>query len=108
MSSFFWKGFSLKFQINGQESEIINSTCNEKGIRVLTFRKPHGPFYHYQEATNITFGDQPNLRDPLDKKYVNIKESASFDFAGEGTYASRWFSVEICKYKPSYKSHDLF
>ena len=89
MSSFFWKRFTLKFQINGQESEIIDSTCNEKGIRVLTFSKPHGPFYHYQEATNITFGDQPNLRDPLDKKYVNIKETASFDFAGEGTYASR-------------------
>ena len=67
----------------------MDSTCNENGIRVLSFSEPHGPFYHYEEATNITFGDQPSLRDPLDKKYVYIKESNTFDSAGEGTYASR-------------------
>ena len=55
----------------------------------MTFSEPHGPFYHYEEATNITFGDQPSLRDPLDKKYVYIKESSTFDSAGEGTYASK-------------------
>ena len=81
--------YNQKFQINGQESEVVDSTCNENGIRLLTLSKPHGPFYHYKEATNITFGDQPNSRDPLDKKYVNIKETESFDFAGQGTYASR-------------------
>ena len=55
----------------------------------MSFSEHLGPFYHYEEATNITFGDQPNSRDPLDKKYVNIKETESFDFAGEGIYASR-------------------
>ena len=65
------------------------STCNEHGIRVLTFSEPHGPVFHYEEATNTTFGDQPHLRDPLDKKYVYLQNSTSFDTAGEGTFATR-------------------
>ena len=79
----------VNFQVNGQEAEIIDSTCTEHGIRVLKFSKPHGPVFHYEEATNTTFGDQPHLRDPLDKKYVYLKNSTSFDTAGEGTYATR-------------------
>ena len=47
---------------------MTSSTCDANGIRVLKFSQPHGPIYHYEEATNITFGDQPNLKDPLDKK----------------------------------------
>ena len=27
------------------------------------------------EPTNSSFGDQPHLRDPLNKKYVNVKNS---------------------------------
>ena len=61
---------------------MIGSTCNKNGIRVLEFSKPHGPVYHYEEATNITFGDQPHLRDPLDKKYVYLKDSETYSNAG--------------------------
>ena len=53
-------------QINGQEAEIINTACDEHGIRVLTFSQPHGPTFHYEQATNISLGDQPHLRDPLE------------------------------------------
>ena len=60
-----------------------------------TFSKPHGPVYHYEEATNTTFGDQPHLRDPLDKKYVYLKDSDSFLSAGEGAYATRDISKDI-------------
>lgn len=77
------------FQISGQESNVINSTCNENGIRELKFKTPHGPTYHYKEATNTSFGDQPHLTDPLDKKYVYVKESTNFESAGEGVHASR-------------------
>ena len=59
------------------------------------FSKPSGPTFHYLEATNITFGDQPHLRDPLDKKYVYINDSDTFDLAGEGAYATRDISAKI-------------
>ena len=74
---------------------MIGSTCNEHGIRIPTFSKPHGPVYHYEEATNTTFGDQPHLRDPLDKKYVYLKDSDSFLSAGEGAYATRDIPKDI-------------
>ena len=74
---------------------MIGSTCNEHGIRIPTFSKPHGPVYHYEEATNTTFGDQPHLRDPLDKKYVYLKDSDSFISAGEGAYATRDIPKDI-------------
>ena len=45
--------------------------------------------FHYEEPTDTTFGDQPKLQDPLDKKYVYLKRSVSFDSAEEGTYAVR-------------------
>ena len=82
-------------QINAQEAEILNATCDEHGIMVLTFSNPHGPTFHYEEATNTTFGDQPHLRDPLDKKYVYIKDSDVFDMAGEGAHATRDISANI-------------
>ena len=42
-------------------------------MKVLKFSQPSGPIYHYSPATNITFGDQPFLRDPLAKKYLYVK-----------------------------------
>ena len=53
------------------------------------FSEPIGPVFHYEEPTNDTFGDQPHLRDPLDKKYVYLKSSTTFDLAGEGAFAAR-------------------
>ena len=64
----------------------MSSKCDANGIRVLKFSQPHGPVYHYEQPTNFTFGDQPHIRDPLDKKYVYIDKS-TVDFAGEGVYA---------------------
>ena len=71
----------------------MDSTCNEHGIKILEFTKPTGPIYHYEEATNVTFGDQPHLRDPLDKKYVYLKDSS--EAHGEGTFASRDVPADI-------------
>ena len=59
----------------------------------MEFTKPTGPIYHYEEATNITFGDQPHLRDPLDKKYVYLKDS--LEAHGEGTFAARDVPADI-------------
>ena len=59
----------------------------------MTFCEPHGPFYHYEEATNITFGDQPNLRDPLDKKYIYIKGG----LISEGIFTLVIFSKKFAK-----------
>ena len=58
-------------------------------MKILDFHEPFGPIYHYEPPTNETFGDQPHLRDPLDKKYVTIKTSKGFENAGEGAYATR-------------------
>ena len=44
---------------------MINSKCNENGIRVLTFSTPHGPVFHYEKPTNVSLGDQPHIKDPL-------------------------------------------
>ena len=60
----------------------------------MKFNKPHGPIYHYEQATNFTFGDQPLIRDPLDKKYVYIDKS-TVDFAGEGLYAVKDIPEDI-------------
>lgn len=81
--------FKNGMMVKGQESQIIDSKCDEFGMRILEFGPPTGPFYHYEEATNVTFGDQPLLRDPLDKKYVDLRDSAIFESAGEGAFAAR-------------------
>ena len=76
----------IKFQTYGQESKIVGSSCNKHGIRVLKFSDPIGPVYHYEAPTNVTLGDQPDLRDPLENKYMYIKKS---EFKGEGAFAAR-------------------
>ena len=53
----------------------------------MKFSDPIGPTYHYEEQTNTTLGDQPNLRDPLENKYFSIKKSK---FTGEGAFATRY------------------
>ena len=63
-------------------------------MKVLKFSQPSGPIYHYSPATNITFGDQPLLRDPLAKKYLYIKNSNDLIAdesaeEGEGIFATR-------------------
>ena len=80
--------FSNGLMVDGQEADIIGQSCNVDGIKVLEFGQPRGPIYHYQEPTNATFGDQPHVRDPLDKKYLYLKESDTFDKAGEGAFAA--------------------
>ena len=63
-------------------------------MKVLKFSQPSGPIYHYSPATNITFGDQPLLRDPLAKKYLYLKNSEDLiadesSEESEGTFATR-------------------
>ena len=63
-------------------------------MKVLKFSQPSGPIYHYLPATNISFGDQPLLRDPLAKKYLYLKKSNDLisDVSAEedeGTFATR-------------------
>ena len=50
------------FQIKGQEADIIGETCNDHGIKLLKFSESRGPFFNYEEPTNETFGNHPNLR----------------------------------------------
>lgn len=45
---------------------------------MLEFSEPQGPIFHRDKPTNVSFGDQPHLKDPLDKKYVTLKESKAF------------------------------
>ena len=76
-------------QVEGQEAQISEEICNEHGIKRLKFSDPHGPYFYYEQPTNKSFGDQPNLRDPLDKKYMYLKNSNIFPGAGEGAFATR-------------------
>ena len=80
--------------MKGQEANIIDSKCNENGIHVLTFSQPRGPVFHYEEPNNETFGDQPHLKDPLDKKYVFVKDS-TIPNAGHGIFAARDIPANI-------------
>ena len=52
----------------------------------------------------LTLGDQPNLRDPLEKKYFSIKKS---EFTGEGAFATRvlYMSSSFCLL--GVESHDF-
>ena len=77
------------YQIKGKEADITGEICNEHGIKILKFSQPRGPIFHYEPPTNETFGDQPHLQDPLDKKYVVIRKSNISPDAGEGLFANR-------------------
>ena len=66
----------------GQEVDVISQTCNEHGIKVLEFSSPRGPKFTHLEPTNVTFGDQPNVRDPIAKKYIHLKDSDTYKLAG--------------------------
>ena len=81
--------FVKTLQVEGQEAQISEEICNKHGIKRLKFSNPHGPYFSYEPPTNKTFGDQPHLRDPLDKKYMNLKNSNIFPGAGEGAFATR-------------------
>ena len=81
--------FIKPLQVEGQEAQISEVICNEHGIKRLKFSDPHGPYFYYEQPTNKSFGDQPNLRDPLDKKYMYLKNSNIFPGAGEGAFATR-------------------
>ena len=56
---------------------------------MLEFSNPIGPFFHYEPPTNETFGDQPHLKDPLDKKFMYLKKSDISSVDDEGAFAVR-------------------
>ena len=59
----------FEIQVDGKEAKVISSFCNANGIRMLEYSLTDDTVFHYEEATNITFGDQPNIRE-LNKYYV--------------------------------------
>ena len=79
----------LWFQVKGKEAQITREYCNEHGIKMLEFSHRQGPFFYYEPPTNETFGDQPTIQDPLDKKYLFLKQSDIFPGVGEGAFATR-------------------
>ena len=81
--------FKKGLLVRGQASEVTSAKCNPKGIMKLTFSPSQGQFYSYEPPNNSSFGDQPNVRDPLDQKYVYLKNSDTYPLAGEGAYATR-------------------
>ena len=50
---------------------------------ILHFSQPMGPKYHYMKPSGDSFGGEPNLRDPLAKKYVYLKQSHDIPIAGK-------------------------
>jgi hypothetical protein len=53
----------------------------------------------------LTLGDQPNLRDPLEKKYFSIKKS---EFTGEGAFATRVLYMSFSFWLLGVESHDFY
>ena len=54
----------------------------------LKLSPPSGPAFHYDPPTTTSYGDQPSLTDPLEKKYVHL-EASTVNVAGLGLFASR-------------------
>ena len=77
--------------MNGQESDVIGYQCNIDGIPMVTTSEPRGPTFHYDRPSVDSFGDQPHIQDPLDKKYVNLEISQAFPNAtvNQGAFAAR-------------------
>ena len=69
-------------QINGQQSNVVNQTCNEYGIKVLEFSSQVGQLYHFKKPLSKEFGDQPLIEEILDAKYTFVKKSEMFPLAG--------------------------
>ena len=64
--------------IKAKSVEVIGEKCNEEGIKMLEFSAPLSSTaeeYHFERPTSETFGDQPLILDPLDKRYVQLGES---------------------------------
>ena len=61
---------------NAKPVEIVGVNCNLEGIKILQFSPSSFTHtYHFERPTSITFGDQPNIVDPLDGKYLRLGES---------------------------------
>ena len=60
--------------INAKSVDVIGECCNNEGIRTLQFisQVSHDASFHFERPTANTFGDQPQIVDHLDSKYVNI------------------------------------
>ena len=50
-----------------REVEVTSWRC-QGGIARLKFSEPKGPVYRYDPPSRNSFGHQPSLMDPLDKK----------------------------------------
>lgn len=73
--------------VAAREVEVRGFRC-ERGIVRIKFSKPSGPVFHYKPPTTRSFGDQPDVTDPLDNKYVYSAPSIEMPIAGEGLFAA--------------------
>ena len=68
--------FENGIMINAKSVEVIGEKCNEEGIKILEFSSTSSSqSYHFKRPTIDSYGDQPFVLDPLDKKYINIASS---------------------------------
>ncbi|QQP51883.1 Uncharacterized protein FKW44_013365 [Caligus rogercresseyi] len=85
--------FKKGLLVEGREAKLERVRC-VNGIYEAQFSEPDGPSYHYRRPTNATFGDQPHLPDPLDKKYFTVKSSTiDHPLSSEGAFAIRDISA---------------
>jgi hypothetical protein len=68
--------FQNGVMIKAKAVEVIGERCNEEGIKIVEFSSPStAQEYHFEKPTSKTFGDQPLVLDPLERKYVRLGES---------------------------------
>eukprot|EP00096_Caligus_rogercresseyi_P007963 TRINITY_DN2617_c0_g1_i1.p1 TRINITY_DN2617_c0_g1~~TRINITY_DN2617_c0_g1_i1.p1 ORF type:complete len:716 (-),score=86.93 TRINITY_DN2617_c0_g1_i1:114-2261(-) len=75
--------------IKGREALLKGVRCTNGGVYEARFSEPEGQEYSYSPPRiDHNFAGDPNLTDPVDSKYVYIKDSSLKD-ADEGVFASR-------------------
>ena len=76
MSTGFKGIFKNGVMINATAIEVIGEKCNEEGIKIIEFSSANSSqSYHFKRPNIDSYGDQPFVLDPLDKKYIDIARS---------------------------------
>ena len=74
-----YKGmFDRALMINTSVVNVIGEHCNKDGLKVLKFSDSTsyaGIKFRYKRPNSDSMGDQPFVIDPLDNKYIDIKQS---------------------------------
>ena len=78
MSTAFRGRFSKGVMIKAKSVDVIGHKCNKEGIKIIEFSNSSSSCsssdeeYHFERPTFNSFGDQPLMIDPLDRKYVRL------------------------------------